>query len=159
MAVTVATMAPRWSDPPPGSECARGPKHQTSRPQERAVRRAGQSASSAPLHTLGRCGVSPAEVGVEETAGGLRPGRNLPPTEPSTRSVEAPMISAIKEPSPSRTFPTFSCPIMAAIGSITDQPQCRIRGGKRTSPSATRRDRFLCTSAIVNGYRQIRNLT
>ena len=39
----------------------------------------------------------PAEVGLEKTACALRPGRDLAPTEPSTRSVEAPMISAIKD--------------------------------------------------------------
>ena len=61
-----------------GSECVRGQSHKTLRPQERAVRRAGQSASSASLRFPGRCGVSPHEGGAGDSVAAPTWGRTFP---------------------------------------------------------------------------------
>jgi hypothetical protein len=66
----------------PEAECARGPGRKGRALRSRAAGPAGQSASSAPLHFPGRCGVSPAEgvTGDETTApaqGKAFPTRNM----------------------------------------------------------------------------------
>ncbi len=72
-----------------GSECARGHQHQTPRPQEQAVRAAGQSASSAPLIFSGRCGVSPQRrVTCRPRAGCMQGGNFLPALEMARKAME-----------------------------------------------------------------------
>ena len=84
--------APRWSDPPPNSECARGPKTLNAAPSgaRRQARRTERVIS--PAHLLGALRGIPAVVKVEETACGLRPGRSPPP--PNHRSALT-LLSAI----------------------------------------------------------------
>ena len=59
----------------------------------------GQSASLAPLNIRGAAGGVPAEVGVEGTACGLRPGRKLPPAKRLQVKIRA--ESACRGSSPS----------------------------------------------------------
>ncbi len=78
--------APRWSDPPPDSECPRGPKTSDAAPSGARRQARGTERVISPAHLRWALRGIPAEVGVEETACGLGPGRSPPPTDPFTCS-------------------------------------------------------------------------